>query len=295
MKQESLRPRSYVELARHLERYFKRLDGLPARSVTGKHIDDELKRIGSENGLIAANRARTSLSALFAWALKKDRVNKNPVISTDRREEKTRDRVLTDSELKAIWAACDDDDHGRIVRLLLLTGQRRDEVGGIAESELQRDLSMWSLPRERTKNGRAHDVPLSDAALALLPASRPGRELLFGRGNGSFSGWSRCKARLDKRIKNASPDSKGIASWRLHDLRRTLATGLGDLGIAPHVVEAILNHVSTVASGKAGVGGIYNRSLYAAEKRSALDLWAQHIKKLATGGPSNIVKIARAR
>jgi integrase len=295
MKQESLRPRSYVELARHLERYFKRLDGLPARSVTGKHIDDELKRIADENGRIAANRARTSLSALFAWALKKDRVNKNPVISTDRREEKTRDRVLTDSELKAIWAACGADDHGRIVRLLLLTGQRRDEVGGIAESELQRDLRMWSLPRERTKNGRAHDVPLSDAALALLPVHRPGRELLFGRGSGSFSGWSRCKTRLDKRIKNASPNGKGIAPWRLHDLRRTLATGLGDLGIAPHVVEAILNHVSTVASGKAGVGGIYNRSLYAAEKRSALDLWAQHVKKLATGGPTNVVKIARAR
>jgi integrase len=154
---------------------------------------------------------------------------------------------------------------------------------------------MWSLPRERTKNGRAHDVPLSDAALALLPVHRPGRELLFGRGSGSFSGWSRCKTRLDKRIKNASPNGKGIAPWRLHDLRRTLATGLGDLGIAPHVVEAILNHVSTVASGKAGVGGIYNRSLYAAEKRSALDLWAQHVKKLATGGPSNVVKIAHAR
>lgn len=290
LKKKELRPRSYVEIARHLEQYFSRLDGTPARSVSGKQIDDQLARIEEENGPIAANRARTTIVALFAWALRKGRVDKNPAIETDKRKEIPRDRVLTGAELKAIWQACGDDDHGKIVKLLLLTGQRRDEVGGMVESELQRDLRMWSLPRERTKNGRAHDVPLSDAAVALLPAARTDRELLFGRGAGSFSGWSRCKARLDKRIKDASPTGKGIAPWRLHDLRRTFATGLGDhLGIAPHLVEALLNHISTVASGKAGVGGTYNRSLYAAEKRDALDRWSKHVENLVLGQTAKIV------
>jgi integrase len=289
MKQKALRPRSYVELARHLERYFKRLDGLPARSVTGKHIDDELKRISSENGLIAGNRARRSLNALFVWALGKGRVDKNHVIGTDKPLEKeiSRERVLTDSELKSIWAACGDDDHGRIIKFLMLTGQRRDEVGGIAESELQRKLRLWSLPRERVKNGKAHDVPLPPAALALLPAPRPGRDLLFGHGNGSFSGWSRCKTRLDKRIKNASPNGKGIAPWRLHDLRRTVASGMAKLGVNLPVIEKVLNHIS---GSFGGVVGVYQRHDFADEKRQALEAWAAHVEKLvAVDAGDNVV------
>jgi integrase len=148
---------------------------------------------------------------------------------------------------------------------------------------------MWSLPAERTKNGRAHDVPLSDAALALLPEAREDRGLLFGRGSGPFSGWSRCKERLDARIAEASPKGKGLAPWVLHDLRRSFATGLSDLGVAPHVIEALLNHVSSSASGKAGVAGIYNRGTYAAEKREAIEKWAAHVAALVAGRASKVV------
>jgi integrase len=288
LKEQSLRPRSYVEVARHLERYFERLDGLPARSVTGKLIDRELKRIADEHGPIAANRARRSLSALFAWALKKTRVDKNPVIETDKRiKEVSRDRVLSDDELKAIWTACADDDHGKIVRLLMLTGQRRDEVGGIAESELDRKGRVWSLPRERTKNGRPHNVPLADAALALLPAPRSGREFLFGRGAGSFAGWSRCKTRLDNRIKAAN-DGKGIPAWRLHDLRRTAASGMAKLGANLPVIEKILNHVS---GSFGGIVGVYQHHDFADEKRQALEAWAAHVEELLSDKPSNVEKL----
>ena len=295
LKKKDLRLRTYVELVRHLERYFSRLEKLPARTVTGEHIDKELVRIAEENGPIASNRARRSLNAMFVWALKKGRVDKNPVIETDKQaKEVARDRILSDAELKAIWSACTDDDHGWIVRLLMLTGQRRDEVGGMRGSELHRDLRLWSLPSSRTKNGRAHDVPLSRLALTLVPKARPGRDLLFGQGEqGAFSGWSRCKVRLDKRILKASPDGKGIAAWRLHDLRRTAASGMARLGISLPVIEKVLNHVS---GSFAGVVGIYQRHDFADEKRAALNAWAAHIEELIAEKPSaNVVKIARRR
>jgi integrase len=115
------------------------------------------------------------------------------------------------------------------------------------------------LPAARTKNRLEHDVPLSPAATVILTGTprRAGRDLVFGEGVGGFSGWSLAKAALDKRLP--------IKPWRLHDLRRTAATRMGDLGVLPHVIEAVLNHIS---GHKAGVAGIYNRATYAAEKRA---------------------------
>jgi integrase len=172
-------------------------------------------------------------------------------------------------------ASAPANGYGRIVRLLMLTAQRRDEIGGLRwqEIESQDDVSkaLIALPSERTKNSRQHDVPLSQAALDVLAEQHriAGRDLVFGEGEGGYSGWSRSKERLDA-------DAK-IKPWTLHDLRRTAATRMADLGVQPHVIEAILNHVS---GHKAGVAGIYNRSTYAAEKRAALDLWANHVTRL---------------
>ena len=120
----------------------------------------------------------------------------------------------------------------------------------------------------RTKNGRGHDVPLSDEALSILTSvgSRDGRALIFGEGSGPFSGWSKSKERLDKRC--------GVTGWRLHDLRRTVVTGMAELGTQPHVIEAVVNHVS---GHKAGVAGIYNRAIYAREKREALKQWSTYL------------------
>ena len=158
------------------------------------------------------------------------------------------------------------------VRLLLLTGQRRKEVAGIRWTELDFERAVWSLPADRTKNGQAHDVPLSDLVLEILRGREPRgeRELIFGEGKGSFSGWSQAKARLDRR--------SDVSAWRLHDIRRTVVTGMAELGVQPHIIEAAVNHLS---GHKAGVAGIYNRATYAAEKRCALSVWTDHTRALA--------------
>ena len=297
-----LRPRSYEQVALHLEgdkAHWEPLMSLPIHQITRRDVAARLGEIAVERGPVAANRARTTLSGLFSWAMKEGLADENPVAGTNRQaNEQARERVLSDAELVAIWKACRDDDYGRIVRLLILTAQRRDEVGGMTRSEIG-DLAArkWSLPSERTKNGRAHDVPLSDLTLAILrdALSHPGREereVIFGDGararggaDRGFSGWSKAKAQIDQRI----PAEAKVAPWTLHDLRRSAATRMADLGVLPHVVEAVLNHVS---GSKGGVAGIYNRAAYAAEKRQALDLWAAHVEALLQGrAAANVVAL----
>ena len=235
-----------------------------------------IPEIARENGPIAANRARVALSAFFNWAMREGLSHTNPVIGTNRAaDERSRHRVLTDDELAAIWRACRDDDYGRIVRLLILTGQRREEVGGVAVNELN-SARTWTIPADRTKNGRPHEVPLPPSASEILKSAQMaiGSGFLFGEGRGSFQGWSKAKAALDRRI---AVQGDPIGEWRLHDIRRTVATRTAELGVQPHVVEAILNHVS---GHKAGVAGVYNRALYAVEKRQALELWNEHVRAL---------------
>jgi integrase len=146
---------------------------------------------------------------------------------------------------------------------------------------------MWRIGAERTKNGLAHDVPLSAPALTILGAleRREGRDLVFGEGVGPFQGWSNAKIALDARVQKKRGEIHGggvaLKAWRLHDIRRTVATRLSDLGVLPHVVEAILNHVS---GHKAGVAGVYNRASYAAEKSAALVLWGDHVTALGNAG-----------
>lgn len=276
----NLKPRSFEEVERHLTRHWATLKELPIHRVQRANVAARLGEIATENGRFAANRARASLSAMFSWAMGEGLVDANPTIGTNKAtEEVQRDHVITDSELRAIWQACQDDDYGRIVRLLILTAQRREEVAAMTVGEL--DLAdpkaaRWSIPKERTKNGFPHDVPLSAPALEILESipKRDGRDLLFGSGKGGFQGWSKAKAALDKRI--AQTGAK-VRPWRLHDIRRTVATRMADLGTLPHVIEAILNHVS---GHKSGVAGIYNRATYAKEKRQALDTWAAYVAKL---------------
>jgi integrase len=271
-----LRPRSFEEVERHIVQHWAPFQDLPINAVTRRDIAARITEISTSRGPFAANRARATLSALFTWAMRAGEVEANPVIATGKAvEEKSRDRVLNDRELVAVWHGCGKDDYGRIVRLLILTGQRREEVGAMRWSEL--DLTTAS----RTKNNLPHDVPLSEAAVAILQdaprrevpgtAGAEERDLIFGEGKGAFQGWSNAKSSLDARIR--------IAPWRLHDLRRTMVTGISELGIAPHVVEALVNHISGAA--KSGVAGVYNRATYATEKRAALNIWAEHVQKRA--------------
>ena len=199
--------------------------------------------------------------------------------------------MLSDEELRLVWScAGENGDYGAIIRLLILTGQRREEVGAMRWSELDLDKSLWRIEAERTKNGLPHDVPLSDVALDLLAAHgrREGRDLVFGSREGPFQGWGNAKIALEGRIRAKLGEKSGLKPWRLHDLRRTAATRMNELGVLPHVVEAVLNHIS---GHKAGVAGVYNRASYAAEKRQALDLWAAHVLALADGRKANVVSL----
>lgn len=274
-----LRSRSFEEVERHIKRDWQPLAGMPVNEIRRAHVAAQINAIASDGYRIKAVRARSALSAMFTWAMGEGLAEGNPVVGTNRpAEERARDRVLNEEELRAIWQACRDDTYGRIVRLLLLTGQRRDEVGSMAKAELNLSVAVWTIPSNRTKNGLAHAVPLSRPALEIL-ATQPrteGRGLMFGHGAGAFSGWSNSKERLDKRI---AASGNTMAPWRLHDLRRTVATGMANLRVLPHVIEAVLNHIS---GAKAGVAGIYNRATYAQEKRDALNLWATHVLALAS-------------
>ena len=245
----------------------KPLHRLPIAAVSQLNIPNLLDNIAKESGEIASNRLRANLSAFFSWAIKRgiDLPKGNVVSHTEKRKENSRTRVLSDSELKAVWNACPDNGFGAAVKLLLLTGQRRTEIAALRWDEVHDEKIL--LPGERTKNARDHTVPLSDAAKAILDKFRGGdRTCVFGRYDTGFKSCAIAKRELDSRIAKAG---KPLDHWTLHDLRRTVATRIADLGVQPHIIEAVLNHVS---GHKAGVAGIYNRAAYDKEKREALNL-----------------------
>jgi integrase len=278
-RKKTLKARTHAEVARHLDKHWGAFKTKAIHTITRDDIAHELRLIETRRGATARNRARTSLNTLFSWAIGEGltrQLQANPVAGTNKADEAgARDRVLTDAELVAILNACSDTPYGRIVRLLALTGQRRDEIGGLRWSEvidLDGDQPRIVFGAERVKNGRTHDVALSPLAVAVLKSQpRHGdRDHVFGE-NG-FSTWSRHKTELDAAC--------GVSEWRVHDLRRTLATRMADLGVQPHVIEATLNHIS---GHKAGVAGVYNRSTYVAERREALLTWGHRVAVLTAG------------
>jgi integrase len=281
-KQEAVRPRTLGELTRYLTGpHFKPLHGMPIDTITRKDIAGRLVVIKREHGSVTAQRARTALSSMYSWAMRQGLVEHNPTINAgDLPTSKPRERVLTDQELVKIWNACDRPfGYDRIVRLLILLGCRRQELGSMTWGEIKDGV--WTIPAERTKNSRAHKLPLMPMAADII-ASVPrmlGRQQLFGTRGTGFGGWSRCKEDLDKRC--------GVTDWHVHDLRRTFSTRLHDLGVAPHVVEQILNHQSH----RGQVGGRYNKSLYEREVRAALALWSDYIRTLAAGGERKILSM----
>jgi integrase len=279
-QRSELRPGSYREIARHLEKYSAPLHRLPVDAVDQRTIAERLSGIEKNSGAVTSNRVRATMSAMFTWGMKEGLVLTNPVANTNKREEKARERVLVDSELRVIWQALGDNQYGTIVKLLMLTGQRLNEIAGFRWPEIDFDRGVISLPGSRTKNGRPHELPMASQVRALL-STQPrvdGRDLVFGKGEGPFSGFSRCKEALDNTI--AELNGRPLARWRLHDLRRSVATGMAELGVQPHVIEAVLNHVS---GHKGGIAGIYNRAQYSAEKAQALARWDEHINTIVRG------------
>jgi integrase len=280
-KQDVIRPTTYREVCRYLNDYWSPLHGVPINSVRRADVALELGKMVRRNGNAAAGRARIALSAFYVWAMGAGIAEQNPVIGSNRPiAPPARERVLSDGELAAIWRAAGDDDYGRITRLLVLTGCRREEIGGLRWVEVESKERLIRLPAERCKNGRPHEIPLTDMAWSILADQPVIGEHVFGpRG---FSQWSRGKRELDQRLGD-------FAAWRLHDIRRTAATRMADLGVMPHIIEATLNHQSGF---KRGVAGTYNRSRYEGAVRNALALWSDHVRMLVEGGERKIVAMS---
>jgi integrase len=267
------RERTLQEIRRHLERNLAPLHRLHIRTIDRRRVADELLRLTGENGAVQSNRTRSSLSAFFNWCVGEGYIDVNVAAQTNKHEEIARSRVLNDRELRAIWNALPErSDYRDLIRLLILTGQRLREIANLSWSEVDIDSATITLPPSRTKNHREHVVPLSAPALEILKGrARNERELVFGTGDRGFSGFSKAKRQLDERTNLKVP-------WVIHDIRRSVATGLAKL-VQPHIVECVLGHVGGF---KAGIASVYNLHAYQGEKRQALDLWGKHISGLVS-------------
>jgi integrase len=245
----------------------------------------ELVEAVAEDRPVMANRAHAHIRRFFSWLCEQDVIASSPCVGVKPPAKETaRDRILSDDEIRALWVACDTVGGfaGPAIKLLLLTGQRCGEVVGMRRSEITGD--MWSLPPSRTKNKRAHSVPLSTQAMAIIEAMPIiGDDFVFtSSGARSLGNMSHTKAAIDEIVK---PKER----WTLHDLRRTTASNLARLGIRLPVIEKCLNH----ASGSfRGIVGVYQKYDFAAEKRHALQTWASYVDDLVHGKPAGkVVKL----
>ena len=280
----SLRPATTKEYRRALLTYALPLHGKPLAEIRRGEIASLIQPLAAERGEVTAMRTRAALSRLYSWAIASGHVEVNPVTGTEGYATPKRERVLSDRELAAIWAATEDrTDFNLIGRLCLWTGCRRAEAGGMADSEL--DGATWAIPGARTKNHRALVLPLPRQAIEALAAwpRVAGRDLLFGQGRSGFQGWSAAKKQLDEQARLDRP-------WALHDMRRTVETRLKGLGISKEHVSKLLNH----AAGP--VTEAYDWHDYLPEKRAALQKWADALDQIVGTTPSgNIVSMTAAR
>jgi integrase len=256
--------------------YFQPLHSIGVADVTHADVAARLSAITRAHSAHTAAAARRALSTFYRWCMEEGWTQANPVIGTRKpAQAPARDRVLSDAELVAVWHACSDDDYGRVIRLLTLLGSRRQEVGGLRWSELDLDAGTWTLPKERSKNRRAHTIALPPAALDIIRAiPQRDRDPLFGTRANGFTSWIGGKQKLDQRLGDS------VKAWRVHDTRRSVATGMANLGIEPHHIEATLNHFS---GHRAGVAGTYNRATYDRAVQAALLRWSEHLIALVEG------------
>jgi integrase len=287
-KEGTIRERSMIETRRYLTgSYFKSLHGRPVDSVLRKDVASCLLTISQKHGQVAASRARSAISALFVWSMQNGLCESNPVIGTaPPKAAPPRSRALSDDEIVKVWKAAGDDDFfGRIVKLLILLGARRTEVGGLRWSEIDLDRAVWVLPSERAKNGKEHSLPLPSLAVEIIRSVPEvvDRDALFGARGLGFTGWATSKRRLDDRLGDT------VRPFVLHDIRRSVATRMCDLGVEPHVVEEILNHQS---GHRRGIVGVYNKSTYKVAVQRAMTMWNNHIAALVEGRSAGSTVIA---
>jgi integrase len=295
----------------------------PIGSITRRDAGELLNTIAARGAEVQANRTLTRLKTFFRWALDEEVIATSPVARMKPlTRETSRDRVLSDDEIRWFWSACEEIGwpFGPLFQLLLVTAQRRDEVGTMTLAELDPERRVWLIPREKAKNDRAHEVALSERALAIIAELQEKRgriaelkasPLIFTtNGKTSVSGFSNAKERLDAKMEKLARKERGwpkddaacrkalklrgaqdvpklVPKFILHDLRRTAATGMARLNIAPHVVDKVLNHSSGTIR---GVAAVYNRFDYLAERRAALDAWARHVDNLLIR-QSNVIEL----
>ena len=296
--------RSGAEAARLL-----RYDAVPAwgtrhiSEIRRGDVTELLESIASRSAAVA-RQTYAELRPLFDWCVARELIAVSPCASiTAPPRPAARDRVLADDELRLIWTAAESlgFPFAPIFRLLMLTGQRRAEVAGMEWSEIDLEAGVWRIPAERAKNKQSHEVDLSPEALALL-ADIPelGPHLFPARGKGPARGFSATKRRLDGLIEDLrareareaglEPPAEPLRPWRIHDLRRTAATGMAALAFPPHVVERVLNHVSGTQS---GLVGVYQRHEYREERKAALVAWGRRVAAVVAGEavPSNVHRL----
>lgn len=275
----------FIELyAKPRNREWKEVKALLGKfNVLGNRPIDEIKRpdvVAVLDGIMArgtpyrANRALAAIKKLFSWCVDRGVLDFNPLAGLKPPAKETaRDRVLTDKELAACWQEADIEDFpfGPFFKLLILTGQRRGEVSGMSWSEIDFERAIWTIPAKRAKNATQHTVPLAPLAIEILksiPRFLKSDLVFTTNGKREISGFGRLKRRLDR--------AAGSGDWRIHDIRRTVATNMAIMGTAPHVIEAVLNHKTGIVS---GVAAVYNRHAYLIEKREALERWATNCQK----------------
>jgi integrase len=260
-----LRPAPMSETTRYLRRVAAPLHHADLTKIDRRKISTLLADVEKRSGGVTRNRLRSTLSALWNWCVREGLADSNPVTGTGRSPERTRERVLSEAELGAIWRNLGTGPFADAVRLLILTGQRRDEIGSLRWDEIQDDAIVLSA--DRTKNRRSHRIPLTPLMSAILERQPRHHDFVFGRAG--WTSWDWHKTALEAKIK--------IPHFTLHDIRRSVATGMAELGVMPHVIEALLNHVS---GHKAGISGIYNRAQYAREVEAASMRWSKYIEAL---------------
>jgi integrase len=263
---ERQRSRTFSGTERHLRVHAAPLHHDRVETVLRGDIAGLLGRVTESSGPISANRLRAALSAMWTWGLRTGLIDadNNPVTFTIRQRENARDRTLSYAELKAIWDATNNgEDYSRIVRLCLLTGCRREEIGRLRWSEILNDRI--ALGPDRMKGNLAHEIALLPIISSTLP-KRPddASGCVFGKRGNGFSGWSKSKINLDAKLAGLGLE---MTAWGLHDLRRTLSTRLHDAGVEPLVIEALLAHKQQ------GVAAVYNRASFREAKRAALMRW----------------------
>jgi integrase len=278
------RPRSRAETRRTFDLHIiPELGEYRVDAITNSQLRGIIEGLADKKPY-AANHTLAAVRKFYNWCVERQLVTASPVAGISKPgKEISRDRVLTDDEITALWETFDGVGwpFGLAFKLLLVTGQRRNEVAQMRWKDIDTENALWTLPREATKADRVHEVPLSPLALEVLQmVPHTGDYIFTTNGKTPISGFSRAKKRADKLSE--------ITGWRLHDLRRTVASQMAKLGIAPHVVEKILNHSTGQIS---GVAAVYNRHAYTEEKRNALSIWARRLESLIRSSEDNVVQL----